>query len=73
MSDDRKERALLAWRKLLEDPKIRMNAEAHYNELLKAADELERNGIIDSGEWRKLVREAGTAFTNAKEGLGGGT
>jgi hypothetical protein len=73
MSDDRKEQALLAWRKLLETPEIRMSAEEHYDELLKAADDLERNGIIDSGEWRKLVREAGIAFTNAKEGLGDGT
>ncbi|VVO38187.1 hypothetical protein [Pseudomonas fluorescens] len=73
MNDDQKEQALLAWRKLLEEPAIRMDPEEHYDELLKAADELERTGVINGNEWRKLVKEAGTAFANATEGLGGGT
>jgi hypothetical protein len=31
MNDDGKERALSAWRKLLEEPEIRMDAEEHYD------------------------------------------
>lgn len=73
MNDDQKTQALLAWRKLLEEPEIRMNPEEHYDELLKAADELERTGVISSSEWRGLVKEAGSAFANAIEGLGSGT
>lgn len=49
-----------------------MDAEEHYAELLRSADELERTGIIDGSEWKKLVKEASTAFANAIEGLGGG-
>jgi hypothetical protein len=73
VSSEEKSRALAEWRKLLEEPEIRMDAEEHYAELLRSADELERTGVIDSGEWQKLVKEASTAFANAIEGLGGGT
>lgn len=73
MNDDQKETALLAWRRLLKEPGIRMDPEEHYDELLKAADELERTGVISNSEWRKLVKEASTAFANVVEGLGGGT
>jgi hypothetical protein len=34
---------------------------------------MERAGLINSAEWRTLVREAGVAFSNAVEGAGGGT
>lgn len=73
MSDDRKQQALEAWYQLLKEPEIRMDSEEQYDELLKAADEMERTGLITSNEWRKLVREAGTAFAQATEGIGGGT
>lgn len=73
MSDDRKKQALKAWYQLLEEPEIRMDSEEQYDELLKAADEMERAGLITSSEWRGLVREAGTAFAQATEGVGGGT
>ncbi|KPH01446.1 hypothetical protein AEQ67_04045 [Pseudomonas sp. RIT-PI-q] len=73
MTDDQKEQALAAWYQLLKEPKIRMDAEEQYDELLKAADEMERTGLINSAEWRKLVREAGVAFAKAIEGVGGGT
>ena len=73
MSDDRKKQALEAWYQLLKEPGIRMDSEEQYDELLKAADEMERAGLITSIEWRRLVREAGTAFAQATEGVGGGT
>lgn len=73
MNDDQKKRALAAWYKLLNEPEIRMDVEEQYDELLKAADEMERTGLISSSEWRKLVKEAGTAFAKAIEGVGGGT
>jgi hypothetical protein len=73
MNDDQKEQALAAWYQLLKEPEIRMDAEEQYDELLKAADEMERTGLINSAEWRKLVREAGVAFAKSIEGIGGGT
>jgi len=73
MTDELRREALAAWYKLLAQPEIRMDAEEQYDELLKAADEMERAGLISSAEWRTLVREAGVAFSNAVEGVGGGT
>jgi hypothetical protein len=73
MNDDQKKQALAAWYKLLNEPEIRMDAEEQYDELLKAADEMERTGLISSSEWRTLVKAAGTSFAKAIEGVGGGT
>ncbi|MHC8367352.1 hypothetical protein ACYZT9_16230 [Pseudomonas sp. ZT5P21] len=73
MTDDLRRDALAAWYKLLSQPEIRMDVEEQYDELLKAADEMERAGLISSAEWRTLVREAGVAFANATEGVGRGT
>ncbi|MGF6207914.1 hypothetical protein [Pseudomonas frederiksbergensis] len=73
MSNDPKQEALAAWYKLLRQPEIRMDSEEHYDELLKAADEMERAGLINGMEWRVLVREAGVAFANSIQGIGGGT
>ena len=73
MTHDRKQDALAAWYRLLHEPQIRMDCEEQYNELLKAADEMEQEGLITAAEWRKLVREAGAAFASAVEGVGGGT
>ncbi|MEO8640496.1 hypothetical protein [Pseudomonas sp.] len=73
MSDDQKSEALAAWYQLLKVPEIRMDAEEQYDELLKSADQMERTGLINSIEWRKLVQEASAAFANATKGLGRGT
>ncbi|MBV7515022.1 MULTISPECIES: hypothetical protein [unclassified Pseudomonas] len=73
MSGDQKSEALAAWYQLLKVPEIRMDAEEQYDELLKAADEMERTGLISSVEWRRLVQEASAAFANATQGLGRGT
>ncbi|KAF2391529.1 hypothetical protein ACIOYV_00420 [Pseudomonas sp. NPDC087342] len=73
MNDEAKREALATWYKLLRHPDIRMDSEEHYDELLKAADEMERTGLINAAEWRVLVREAGVAFANSIQGVGGGT
>ncbi|MGL6245161.1 hypothetical protein [Pseudomonas sp.] len=73
MNDEQKKKAMDAWYKLLNEPEIRMDCEEQYDELLKAADEMERTGLINCKEWRQLVREAGAAFSKAKEGVDGGT
>lgn len=46
---------------------MRINAEIRYDKLLKAADYMERAGLISSDEWRKLVQQAGTSFANTAE------
>lgn len=73
MNDDRKKQALVAWRRLLEEPVIRMGAEEQYDELLKLADEYQRAGMIDGDDWRELVEEATAFYGHAVEGLDGGT
>lgn len=73
MREEERKQALAAWRKLLEDPEIRMAAEEQYDELLKMADTMEQDELISPEEWRQLVRNAGVKFTKATEGLEGGT
>jgi hypothetical protein len=68
MNDEAKREALAEWYQLLRQPHIRMDSEDHYDELLKAADEMERLGLITGLEWRILVREAGVAFANSGGG-----
>ena len=73
MTCDRRREALAAWYDLLAHPAIRMDVEEQYDELLKAADEMEHAELISSSEWRNLVRKAGSAFSRATQGLGRGT
>ncbi|MFJ2479828.1 hypothetical protein ACIOWE_06080 [Pseudomonas sp. NPDC087598] len=62
MFDQRKKESLAAWRKLATQSQLRMDPEQQYDELLKAADEMEEQGLITSAEWRQLVRDAGSVF-----------
>lgn len=62
MFDQRKKELLAAWRKLATQSQLRMDPEEQYDELLKAADEMEEQGLITSAEWRQLVRDAGSVF-----------
>lgn len=73
MSDDRREQALAAWHKLLDEPEIRMDVEEQYDELLKMADDFKAQGIIDRDDWRDLVEQAGAFYAHAIEGVGEGT
>ncbi|MBV4477620.1 hypothetical protein [Pseudomonas botevensis] len=73
MIQDKKTQALTAWIQLAREPEIRMSVEEQYDELLKMADAMEEEGLITSGEWRQLIRDAGAIFDRAREGLEGGT
>ncbi|CAI8780450.1 VbhA domain-containing protein [Pseudomonas sp. IT-347P] len=64
MVDQHKQQRLAAWRKLATQAQMRLDPEQQYDELLKAADEMEEEGLITSAEWRQLVRDAGNVFTN---------
>ncbi|MFW9080926.1 hypothetical protein ACOI9X_16870 [Pseudomonas sp. P2757] len=64
MIDQRKRESLAAWRKLATQSQLRMDPEEQYDELLKAADDMEEQGLINSAEWRQLVRDAGNVFTS---------
>ncbi|MBC3208949.1 hypothetical protein HU755_19275 [Pseudomonas sp. SWRI111] len=63
MSDQLKEALLAAWRKRAGQTEADVDPEDQYDELLKAADQMEEQGLITSAEWRQLVREAGNLFT----------
>ncbi|MGF6127227.1 mannitol/fructose-specific phosphotransferase system IIA component (Ntr-type) [Pseudomonas frederiksbergensis] len=73
MSDDQKEKAIATWRRLLEEPEIRMSVEEQFEALVMMADELKRTGVIDSSDWREMVEEANAFYSHAVEGLEGGT
>jgi hypothetical protein len=61
----RRKLALDAWREILERPVSWADAEGQYHELLSAADEMEKDGLINDDEWRKLARKAGARFVDA--------
>ncbi|SMQ23303.1 hypothetical protein SAMN04488483_0884 [Pseudomonas helmanticensis] len=63
MFDQRKQTKLAAWRELATQSHKHLDPEEQYDELLKAADEMEEQGLITSAEWRQLVRDAGSVFT----------
>ena len=67
MFDQRKQTKLAAWREMATQPQRHLDPEEQYDELLKAADEMEEQGLITSAEWRQLVRDAGSVFTSDNE------
>lgn len=67
MFDQQKKASLAAWRKMAEQAEADLDPEQQYDELLKAADEMEEQGLITSAEWRQLVRDAGNVFTQDQE------
>ncbi|QJI40510.1 hypothetical protein HKK52_06125 [Pseudomonas sp. ADAK2] len=73
MSEDQKEKAIATWRRLLEEPEIRMSVEEQFEALVMMADELKRTGVIDREEWRELAEEASAFYAHTIEGLEGGT
>lgn len=57
--------ALEAWFALRNDPAfISATPEARYETRLALADDLQVRAVIDSGEWRELVEEAGAAYAD---------
>lgn len=67
MFDQQKKASLAAWRKMAEQSEADLDPEQQYDELLKAADQMEEQGLITSAEWRQLVRDAGNVFTHNQE------
>lgn len=53
----------MAWRDLLYQAVNEQDVDERYFKLLTRADEMERAGLINEEEWRKLVRKAGELLT----------
>nr|WP_255262792.1 hypothetical protein [Pseudomonas sp.] len=66
MLNQRRRLALVAWRSILERPTSRADLERKYHELLSAADGMEKEGLINGEEWRKLARKAAACFDETK-------
>ncbi|CRM18526.1 hypothetical protein [Pseudomonas sp. 24 R 17] len=57
--------AMEAWFALRSDPSfISATPEERYETRLALADDLNERSVIDSGEWRELVEEAGAAYAD---------
>jgi hypothetical protein len=65
MKEMRRRLAVMAWRQLFSLSENRIDAEDKYNRLLRSADDMEREGLITSTEWRKLAQQAGTLFASS--------
>lgn len=60
---------LAKWFRVLEDRASRMESPDDYHEeLLRQADEMDRQGIISWQEWRDLRQEADAAYLRAVAG-----
>lgn len=66
MLNQRRKLALAAWRSILERPTSWADLEQKYHELLSAADGMEKEGLINGEEWRKLTRKTAACFDEAK-------
>lgn len=61
--------ALDAWHCALENCALRMDCpDAYHEELLRQADEMDRQGIVNWEEWRDLRLEADAAYSRAVAG-----
>ncbi|MFJ7792611.1 hypothetical protein [Pseudomonas sp. NPDC096950] len=61
--------ALDAWHRALDDCSLRMECpDAYHEELLRQADEMDRQGIVNWEEWRDLRLEADAAYSRAVAG-----
>lgn len=62
-----KNEALTKWRLLLRRPVTGLDIEKIYDELIREADMMLRNRIIDDSEWRGLIRSAGGLLVKSAE------
>lgn len=67
MGEERRGQALAAWHKALAEPDIRMDVEKQYEKLIRMADDLKQQGIIDKHDWRRLMGEAVGYYAHAIE------
>lgn len=52
-------------------PENHIDVDDRYNRLLRSADDMEREGLITSIEWRRLAQQAGTWFASTAECMSG--
>ena len=71
MREAQRRLAMTAWRKLFTLAENQINAEEKYFRLPSRADAMERDDLITSDEWRKLVQEAGASLSSTAECMGG--
>lgn len=71
MKDDLRKQAMANWKRLFSMAANLISDEDRYDKLLRAADHMERSGLISSDEWRKLAQQAGTSFASTAECMGG--
>ena len=68
-TQEQKLRGLDAWHRTLENCSLRMDCpDAYHEELLRQADEMDRQGIIDWEEWRDLRTKGDEAYLRAVAG-----
>jgi hypothetical protein len=61
--------ALDAWHRTFENSSLRRECpDAYHEELLRQADEMDRQGIIDWQEWRALRKQGDEAYLRAVAG-----
>lgn len=65
MRNRQRKLALEAWREIFDRHVSWADAEGQYHELLSVADMMEKEGLINDDEWRKLARKAGARFVDA--------
>jgi hypothetical protein len=70
MKEMQRRLAITAWRQLFNMPENRIDPEDRYNRLLRSADDMEREGMITSTEWRKLAQQAGTLLASTADCMG---
>lgn len=70
MKEAQRRLAITDWRRLFTLPDNRIDPEDRYYRLLRSADDMEREGLITSAEWRKLAQQAGTLFANTAQCMG---
>ncbi|APV42101.1 hypothetical protein PFAS1_23265 [Pseudomonas frederiksbergensis] len=64
MQAEKRKEALETWREILDQSTSWEGAEERYHELVRSADKMEKDGLINSDEWRKLARKAAVVFAN---------
>ncbi|MHC8366412.1 hypothetical protein ACYZT9_11115 [Pseudomonas sp. ZT5P21] len=68
-TQEQKLRALDSWHRALENCSLRMDCpDAYHEDLLRQADEMDRQGIIDWEEWRDLRAKGDDAYLRAVAG-----
>lgn len=67
MREAQRKLSITAWRQLFTLADSHIDAEDRYYRLLRAADAMERDGLISGTEWRKLAQQAGTLFASTAE------